>query len=98
MYIYPARISPLDPQEMPRKSSIDAAKPNANAECSVAQRVKLLSRVAAFYHRGLMDGVEGLRYLTKVRGIREVSLFKTFQVGLANGGLFEILSQDEGTL
>src|SRR5262245_56693557 len=98
MYIYPAPISALEPQEMPRKSSIDAVSPSANAECSAAQRVKLLARVAAFYHRGLMDGVEGLRYLTKIRGIREVSLFKTFQVGLANGGLLEILPQDEATL
>ena len=60
-----------------------------------AQRVKLLTRCAAFYHRRFLDAPEGLRYLTQERGIRDVALFKTFQVGYADGALLEALPQDE---
>ncbi|MGZ6371381.1 MAG: hypothetical protein ACXWPM_11560, partial [Bdellovibrionota bacterium] len=62
-----------------------------------AERVKLLTRVAGFYQRTFMDSQEGLRYLTKVCGIRDASLFKTFQVGLANGTLTEVLPKDRET-
>ena len=64
----------------------------------MAERVKLLTRVAAFYHQQFLNQAEGLKYLTKVRGIREVSLFKTFQVGLANGALLDVLPKDKDTL
>jgi hypothetical protein len=79
---------------MPRKSLLSVP------DCSIgpAQRVKLLSRVAAFYHRTFMERPEGVGYLTKVCGIRDASLFKNFQVGLANGTLLEILPKDEPTL
>lgn len=63
-----------------------------------ATRVKLLTRVAAFYHRRFLDTPAGLRYLTKVRGIHDVALFKTFQVGLSDGSLLEALPQDAGAL
>ena len=63
-----------------------------------ATRVKLLTRVAAFYHRRFLDTPEGLRYLTKVRGIHDVSLFKTFHIGLSDGSLLEALPQDEAAL
>ncbi len=32
--------------------------------------------------------------MTKVRGLRDVALFKTFQIGFANGSLLEILPKD----
>jgi DNA primase len=64
---------------------------------SPAERVKLLTRVAGFYQRTFMDSQEGLRYLTKVCGIRDVSLFKTFQIGYANGTLTEVLPKDRET-
>jgi hypothetical protein len=63
-----------------------------------AQRVKLLTRVAAFYHQTLLNVPEGLRYLTKVRGLRDVASFKTFQIGFANGSLLDILPQDRETI
>ena len=63
-----------------------------------AQRVKLLTRVAAFYHRRFLDTPEGLRYLTKERGIHDVALLKTFQVGYADGALLAALPQDEQAL
>jgi len=63
-----------------------------------AQRVKLLTRVVAFYHRRFLDTPEGLRYLTHMRGIHDLSLFKTFQIGYADGSLLEALPQDEQAL
>jgi hypothetical protein len=63
-----------------------------------AQRVKLLTRVAAFYHQTLLNVPEGLRYLTKVRGLRDAASFKTFQIGFANGSLLDILPQDGETI
>jgi DNA primase len=65
---------------------------------SLARRSELLSRIAAHYHRALLERPEGLAYLTKVRGLRNVQLFKTFQVGLANGSLMASLPQDRQTL
>ena len=64
---------------------------------SPVQRVKLVSRVSAFYHRCFLDQPEGLRYLTKVRGIRDVSLIKQFQIGLSTGELLDVLPTDEET-
>jgi DNA primase catalytic core len=63
-------------------------------EVSPAERTKLLTRVAAHYHRAFLDHPEGLRYLVDVRGLRDTALFKTFHVGLANGSLLEALPQD----
>lgn len=63
-----------------------------------AQRAKLLGRVAAYYHRAFLDHTEGLRYLTKVRGLRDVALAKQFQIGLATGSILEVLSADEEIL
>lgn len=65
---------------------------------SAAQRVKLLTRVAAFYHQTLLNVPEGLRYLTKGRGLHDVALCKTFQVGFANGSLLEVLPKDAETV
>lgn len=62
------------------------------------QRVKLLARVAAYYHRCFVDNPEGLRYLTKARGLHDISLIKQFQIGLATGSLLEVLPADEETL
>ncbi len=62
------------------------------------QRVKLLARVTAYYHRTFLDRPEGLRYLTKVRGLHDVSLVKQFQIGLATGSLLEVLPADKETL
>ena len=62
------------------------------------QRVKLLARVAAYYHRSFLDQPEGLRYLTKVRGLHDVSLVKQFHIGLATGSLLEVVPADEETL
>lgn len=75
---------------------------NRNAKIAAVinpvQRVKLLTRVAAFYHRTFLDQPEGLRYLTKTRGIRDVSLVKQFQIGLATGSLLEVMPADEQTI
>lgn len=68
------------------------------APISPVQRVKLLSRVVAYYHRSFLDNSEGLRYLTKVRGLRDVSLVKQFQIGLSTGSLLDVLPADEETL
>src|ERR1700757_5310297 len=61
---------------------------------SAALRVKLLTRVAGFYHQTLLNVPDGLRYLTKVRGLHDVALLKTFQVGFANGSLLDIVPKD----
>jgi DNA primase catalytic core len=65
---------------------------------SPAERTKLLTRVAAHYHRAFLECPEGRRYLEDVRGIRDAALFKTFQIGLANGSLLDVLPQDADTL
>ena len=65
---------------------------------SAAQRTKLLTRVAAFHHQTLLNVPDGLRYLTKVRGLQDVALFKTFQVGFANGSLLDVLPKDGDTV
>ena len=70
-------------------------EPPAGPTLTPAQRVKLLTRVAAFYHRRFLDTSEGLRYLTQERGIHDVGLLKTFQVGYADGALLDALPQDD---
>jgi DNA primase catalytic core len=62
---------------------------------SPTQRAKLLNRVAGFYHQRFLDQPEGLRYLSKVRGIQNVSLFKSYRVGLADGALLDALPNDD---
>lgn len=63
-----------------------------------AQRTRILARVAAFYHRRFLDTPDGLKYLTHKRGVRDVSLFKTFQVGIADGALLSAMPQDEAAI
>lgn len=60
-----------------------------------ALRVKLLTRVAAFYHRTFVESPEASNYLTRKCGIRDGSLFNTFQIGFANGSLMDVLPSDE---
>ena len=61
------------------------------------QRVKLLNRVASFYHQRFLDQPEGLRYLTKVRGINHVAHLKSYRVGLADGALLDALPHDDAS-
>lgn len=61
------------------------------------QRVKLLNRVATFYHQRFLDQPEGLRYLTKVRGINHVAHLKSYRVGLADGALLDALPNDDAS-
>lgn len=63
-----------------------------------AQRVRLLTRVADFYHRTFLDTPDGLKCLTKTHGIRDVSLCNTFQIGFANGALLKVLPEDGETV
>ena len=66
----------------------------ASAPISAARRSKLLTRIAAFYHRALSEAPEELARLKKAWGIHDASLFKTFQIGLANGSLLAVLPTD----
>src|SRR4030065_355725 len=43
------------------------------------QRVKLLNRVASFYHQRFLDQPEGRRYLTHARVINHVAHLKTYR-------------------
>lgn len=61
---------------------------------SPVRRAKLLERVAAFYHQRFLDRPEGQHYLVKVRGIRNLSLFRDYRVGYADGSLLQALPQD----
>lgn len=86
---------------MPKTQPIASRRreqPLAAAEVTPAQRVRLLTRVAEFYHRTLLDTPDGLKCLTKTHGIRDVSLCKTFQIGYANGSLLAVLPQDGETV
>jgi DNA primase len=67
-------------------------------EVSPARRIKLLTRVAEFYHRSFLNRSEGLRYLTKERGIHDVGLLKNFQIGYADGSLIDALPDDTDSL
>ena len=79
---------------MVRKSLLSAPTP---AAIGPVQRMKLLARVAAFYHRAFMERANRVGALTALRGIRNAALFQTFQVGLADGTLLEVLPQDAAT-
>jgi hypothetical protein len=74
-----------------------AAAPAAPA-VTPAQRTRLLSRVAGFYHQTFLDTPEGLTYLSQTHGIRDVSLFKTFQIGFSSGSLLTVLPEDGETV
>src|SRR5688572_10212427 len=76
---------------------IDNPKPEVLPTVPLARRVELLRRVAAHYHREFQERPEGVGYLTKVRGIRNVELFKSFQIGLATGSIMEILPTDRAS-
>ena len=80
MYIHSDQGPPMTSLFMPPKKYAPTPElfPVVPSGVSPAERVKLLARVASFYQRTFMDSQEGLRYLTKVCGIRDVSLFKTF--------------------
>lgn len=85
--------------EQPAKSVESEVVRSAQlVEVSPARRVKLLTRVAEFYHRIFLNRPEALRYLTKVRGIADVGLLKNFQVGYADGSLLKALPQDDDTI
>lgn len=82
----------------PSSLTAQPAPEPALPEVSPADRTKLLTRVAAHYHRAFLDQPEGQRYLRETRGIRDVGLFKTFEIGLATGSLLDVLPKDEPTL
>lgn len=63
-----------------------------------AKKAKLLERVAAFYHQRFLDRPEGREYLVKGRGIRNLSLFRDYRIGYADGSLLETLPQDADSL
>jgi hypothetical protein len=72
-----------------------AAEPIA---LSPVRRAKLLERVAAFYHQRFLDRPEGQQYLVRQRGVRNLSLFRDFRIGYADGSLLEALPQDADSL
>ncbi len=65
---------------------------------SPAQRTKLLTRVTAFYANCFANRPEGMKYLMKARSITNVTHFKHYQLGYADGSLLEALPQDEESL
>lgn len=70
------------------------AKPAADTGLSPSKKAKLLERVAASYHQRFLDRPEGRDYLVKARGIRNLSLFRDFRLGYADGSLLATLPQD----
>lgn len=70
-----------------------AATPQATKGPSLNDS-ELLRKVAGYYHRVFMDVPEGKSYLQS-RGITNEGLFKTHQIGYANGSLLKILPKDE---
>lgn len=70
----------------------------AEPEVSPAERTKLLTRIAAHYHRAFCEHPDARRFMADKRGIREASLFKRFEVGWADGSLLDLLPRDEATL
>lgn len=72
-------------------SSLTAKQPAVNP----TQRVKLLTRVANFYQKCFANRPEGMKYLVKQRGISNVTYFKNYQLGYADGSLLEALPQDD---
>lgn len=82
------------PAPVEKTSSLTAKTPTVNP----AQRVKLLTRVAGFYQKTFANRPDGMKYLVKQRGIANVSHFKNYQLGYADGSLLEALPQDEDSL
>lgn len=62
---------------------------------SEVERYKLLGRVARFYHQRFLDRPEGLQYVVKHRGIKNVALLRDYQIGYADGSLLKALPQDD---
>lgn len=91
---FPEAVSRLSGEHVPVITHVVQEEPPAPA-ITPAQRTKLLNRVASFYHQRFLDQPEGLRYLTKVRGIQNVSLLKSYRVGYADGSLLEALPNDD---
>lgn len=81
----------LDPEDESMAKAARAAKPTT---LSPVRRAKLLERVAAFYHQRFLDRPEGQHYLAKVLGLRNVSLFRDYRIGYADGSLLDALPQD----
>jgi DNA primase catalytic core len=88
-------ISPKKP--LSKKISSLTAVPDLPV-VNPAQRTKLLSRVMVFYAKCFANRPEGMKYLVKQRGIRDVTHFKNYQLGYADGSLLEALPQDEASL
>ncbi len=78
-------------------SSLTAKKAQPPA-VNPAQRVKLLTRVVTFYQACFANRPEGMKYLVKQRGISNVTHFKNYQIGYADGSLLEALPQDDDSL
>ncbi|MBL1276433.1 MAG: toprim domain-containing protein [Ectothiorhodospiraceae bacterium] len=78
-------------------SSLTANRPKAPV-VNAAQRTKLLTRVVAFYQKCFANRPEGMKYLVKQRGFHNVTHFKNYQIGYADGSLLEALPQDDDSL
>lgn len=59
------------------------------------ERAKLLERVARFYAQRFLDRAEGMQYLVKRRGIKNVPLLRDYRIGYADGALLQALPQDD---
>jgi DNA primase len=82
--------------------SFDLAMPRSNItslsdRTSPLRPASLVARVTQFYHRSFIQSAEGMAFLTRRCGIRDVGIFKKFQIGLANGSLVDVLPQDDET-
>ncbi len=93
-----SNIAPQTSLESEDDSVAKAAKAEESTRLSAVRRVKLLERVAAFYHQRFLDRPEGQQYLIKERGIRNVSLFRDYRLGYADGSLLQALPQDAESL
>ncbi len=82
------------PASHKKSSSLTAKPPTVNP----AQRTTLLTRVMKFYHQRFLDRPEGIKYLVKQRGISNVTHFKNYQLGYADGSLLEALPQDDDSI
>jgi hypothetical protein len=54
----------------------------------------LLERVAGFYHKALLRGSRGLRYLAK-RGLEDSRLLESFSIGHCDGSLMNVLAESD---
>ena len=86
--------APRQKQQKQTPSSLTAKSP----AISPTQRTKLLTRVMKFYHQRFLDRPDGLKYLVKIRGITNVTHFKNYQIGYADGSLLEALPQDANSI